>query len=254
MLQIHRLTPLLLIFGLSCLATCSDAETSWSPRPEPLDPSSDVDCNDYYVQSFEEFFGLVNFSYADDPPNCTFPLEEFVEEDTKPSFLYSTASGPRSVLFYNASCPYSAEAKPPLIKFARNLTSTIATEYESNVTVKFYVVSCQAHSDLCDDQNIDAVPTLKLFRAGSVVAAAQSTTVLNYLRLSTRSPSVIQWYGQLIGRDGLTAELVFKFALDTALSELDINAKKPSSHNVRTRNLRHSGNKGLELTSTKTLS
>mmetsp|Transcript_28864 Transcript_28864/g.45460 ORF Transcript_28864/g.45460 Transcript_28864/m.45460 type:complete len:516 (-) Transcript_28864:910-2457(-) len=87
------------------------------------------------------------------------------DDQIKPIFLYEPSSDhlpppARVVEFYAPWCPHCQHYAPKYIKLAKAVTA-------KHPEIEFHAVSCTAHNELCNEQNINSYPTLKLFREGS---------------------------------------------------------------------------------------
>lgn len=112
------------------------------------------------------------YLYAALDPEDYFPVHELLVNETSslsenelPKFLSSTDSGHRIVEFYAPWCPHCRHFKDHFIQFARNL-ETLAVR--AQVTVDVHAVSCTAHREICNAQDVHSYPTIKIFPAGSI--------------------------------------------------------------------------------------
>lgn len=87
--------------------------------------------------------------------------------DTKhlPDFLTSKGSNRHRVVeFYAPWCPHCIHFKSHYIGLARQLTA-VAEKLGENID--FYAVSCTANAAVCQNQEIEGYPTIRVFPAGS---------------------------------------------------------------------------------------
>ena len=99
--------------------------------------------------------------------------------DLHPDFLYRPSSPsdysppPRVVEFYAPWCPHCKHYAPKYMKLAAEVTAV-------QPSIKFYAVSCVAHSELCKQEKVRGYPTIKYFLQGS------------YEKLNVTKPSALR--------------------------------------------------------------
>ena len=162
-------------------------------------------------------------SYLYEGSENSYPVIEYLKDsneysasDGLPLFLKSNYSTYRVVEFYSPWCGHCQHFKPHYITFAKEFTSRLLP----NQNVEIFAVSCDAHRNLCRDQNIHSFPTLKTFKAGEIVKDGDKLLPGNLLKRD---------------RNGLSVQMV---ALQLNISLTDTNqslepaAKSDSSRRV----------------------